>query len=785
MGREGISKRRAKRCARVLFEAVESRLLMTDVLSYHGGDLTSVGVNSNEVLLTPGNVTVSSFGKQFTTDVRDTPNLQGIPSSTLNSTIDYTSPNGQVYAQPLVKQNVNITTGAFQGVHDVVFVATAMDSLYAIDANGGTVLWKDSFIYNASGNPNPLNANLAPGITAAPGGFGTETNSQDISPWIGIIATPVIDPVGGFIYLTAKTRETQNNDQTHPHYVYRLHKINISNGADTSVVIGDTTLNYTNPSSPTYTYNSGPYVLGTGDGAITVNGQSRIYFNAVRQMNRPGLTLYNGRIYTEWASHGDNQPYHGWVITFDANTLATNGVFNTTPNGSEGEGGIWQGGGIGAIDSDGYLYVETGNGKFDGSNGTNHAGAITGLDANGFPINGNYGDTFLKIALDPTTSEGNQGTNKNGWGLKVVDYFSPYNNVDLDSADRDLGSGGPMILPDSAGSAAHPHLLVGAGKEGKIYLIDRDNMGKFGNTDNVVQTVGGAINGSLDTPAYFNGRLYYTAGYGGTGRSWQLTNAQISTASGVQNTPDSFAFPGTSPVISANGTLNGVAWMVDKGGQLRAYDAADISHELWNSSQNSARDSLGTAVKFTVATPVNGRVYVGTAGFLLSYGPPIPPTSAPIAPTNLSAIALGAATIQLSWSDNSTNEDGFSIERSSDGINFTVVGAAGVNQNTFLDSALSSQSKYYYRVRAYNSFNTLSYSIYTNDANATTLAVGTQVPIDKYNFDEGAGGSTSDAISGNNGTLAGGTPPTWVPGKVGSNALSFSGTGAYNKTNQS
>ena len=255
-------------------------------------------------------------------------------------------------------------------------------------------------------------------------------------------------------------------------------------------------------------------------------------------MIRPAMQLYNGRIYVASASHGDNQPYHGWILTYDAATLACNGAWNATPNGVEG--GVWQGGNGVVIDSNGFLYFQTGNGTFEGKNTGN---VVTGLDANGFPSNGNYGDCFVKLALDPTTTQTSQGTNKNGWGLKVVDYFSPYNNQSLSSSDTDVGAGGPTLLPDSAGSAAHPHLLVGSGKEGRVYLLDRDNMGKFGIADNAVQTISGALNGCFSTPAFFNGRVYTSSGFGGTMVSWLLGNATITTSS-VQNTPDQLSFPG-------------------------------------------------------------------------------------------------------------------------------------------------------------------------------------------------------------------------------------------------
>ncbi len=752
----------------------------TDVLSYHGGTLTSVGVNATEQQITPTSITASTFGKVFATDITDIPNITGIPASTLPSGINYTAPAGQVYAEPLVKTGVNITTGTSKGLHDVVFVATSMDSLFAIDAAGGSVLWKDSFLYNASGNPNPLNAAIPVGVTACPGGFGTEINSQDISPWIGIVGTPVIDGPNGYLYVVVKTREVRNSDQTHPHYVLTLHKVRLADGLDTSAVMADTTLQ---TSDTTFTFNSGPYIIGTGQAAITVNNQSRIYLNAVRHMARPALQLYNGRIYVAIGSHGDNQPYHGWVLTYDATTLACNGAWNPTPNSSEGEGGIWQGGGGVVIDSNGYIYFEIGNGAFDGKI-TN--GVVSGLNASGFPTNGDYGDCFVKLALDSTTTQTNQGTNKNGWGLKTVDYFAPYNNHALDAADTDLGSAGPTVLPDSAGSTAHPHLLIGGGKEGKFYLIDRDNMGKFSTTDKIVQTFAMANSASFSVCAYFNGRFYATAGYGGTTSSWPLTNATISTGS-AQNSPDQIAFPGCSPYISANGTTNGVVWVVDKGtGQLRAYDAANVATELWTSNLNATRDALGSAVKFSVPTPVNGRVYVGTADHLVVYGPPVPPTAPPAAPTGLSAAASGPSTIALSWNDNSNNENGFRIERSSDNVNFTEVGTAGVNQAAYGDSGLSSQATYYYRVRAANLYNTVSYSAYTNVASATTPGVGSQLPVNFYHFDEGVGTGTVDSVSGNNGALAGTTLPAWIaPGRVGSNCVAFSGDGSYNQVGTS
>src|SRR2546423_1364293 len=276
-------------------EPLERRpFLSADILTYRN-DLQNTGVNANETQLTPGNVKVSSFGKQFSVPL-----------------------DGQAYSEPLVKTGVNITTGANQGVHDVVFAVTQHDSLYAIDANGGTVLWKDSFIFNAAGNPNPLNANIASGVTTVPSG---ETGSGDITVEIGITSTPTIDPATGMLYLCAKTKEIVGG---FTHYVLRLHKINIQNGVDTSTVIADTIVSggiyyyrVTDTGAGTDPYTQSPGAAGSsGDGKITSQaaidgrpaaswgGQGRVYFNALRQMNRPGLVLYNDHIYIAWASHG-------------------------------------------------------------------------------------------------------------------------------------------------------------------------------------------------------------------------------------------------------------------------------------------------------------------------------------------------------------------------------------------------------------------------------------------------------------------------------------------------
>jgi fibronectin type 3 domain-containing protein len=671
-------RRKPLRCTyRPLLEDLEGRLLPANVLSYHN-DAFNTGQNLSETALTPANVNAASFGKLFGTFV-----------------------DGQVYAQPLYMSGVTIASGPNAGVHNVVYVATEHDSVFAIDADGGQVLWKDSFI------------NPASGVTTVPS---TDTSSSDLSPEIGITSTPIIDPSTNTLYLTAKTKEVIAGAN---HYIYRLHALDVSTGAEkfgAPLVIADTIWN----GGSSYVYVSGPTVNGTGDGNI--NGV--VPFNALRQLQRPGLTLSNGNLYLAFASHGDNGPYHGWILGYTAQTLQPTAVFNTTPNGEEG--GIWQGGGQIAVDSQGNFYVETGNGSFD-----------TTLNAGGFPTQGDYGDSFLRIALDPASSPTNQ--NINGWGLKVVDYFTPFNQAGLNSGDVDLGSQGPLLLPDSVGSAAHPHLLVGAGKEGRIYLVDRDNMGKFDpNTDHVVQELVGILDGAFGEPAYSNNTLYYANGYGGVADTFFVSNGTLS-ATPTSHTPDSYGYPGTTPSISANGSIDGIVWDLDRAtNQLRAYDATSYATELYTSAQAANnRDQLGAVVKFTVPTIVNGKVYVGTSNSLVAYGLFAATTSPPNAPSGLTAKAITPTQINLAWTDNSSNESGFAIEQSTDGVNFTQVGAASVNATAFSVVNLQPSTTYTFRVRAFNSVGNSGYS---NLATATTLA---NVGAGGLDFSQGFAGARS------------------------------------------
>jgi hypothetical protein len=381
-----------------------------DVTTYHN-DNARTGQNLNETILTPANVNSTQFGLLF-----------------IAPTID-----GYVYAQPLYLSNVTLPG---QGAHNVVFVATEHDSVYAFDADTyGSPLWHVNFL--SSG-----------GTTVVSTVPNSDLGTGDIVPEIGITGTPVIDPKTGTLYLVAKTKETTGTTST---YVQRLHALDVTTGQEC-------------PGSPVVIQASVP---GTGLG----NSNGTLAFNALRENQRPALLLLNGIVYIAWASHGDIDPYHGWLIGYNATTLQQVAVFNTTPNGTRG--GIWQGGGGPAADSSGNIYFMTGNGTFSAPN------LGTGID---------YGDSFLKLSTSG--------------GLSVLDWFTPYNESTLEQGDADLGAGGVLLLPDSVGSNAHQHLMVGSGKQGTIYLVDRGDgstqtMGEFTpNVNNNLQTLTGQIGGT-------------------------------------------------------------------------------------------------------------------------------------------------------------------------------------------------------------------------------------------------------------------------------------------------
>jgi hypothetical protein len=582
---------------RPVLERLEDRLAPSvNVFGYHN-NIAGNGENLSETSLTPANVNVNTFGKVFTTKV-----------------------DGMVYAQPLYVSDVNITAGDNKGIHDVLYVATEHDSLYAIDGGTGHVLWQVSFI------------NPAAGITSCPS---PDANSTDLVPEIGITGTPVIDPFTNTLFLDAKTKEVRGGVN---HYVYRLHAVDLGSGAEKQApaTIADTVFDGT-----TFTYVSGPFVFGTGDG----NVGGKLTFNALRQLQRPGLTVIKGNVFLAFGSHNDTNPYHGWLLSYSEHNLQLNGVFCTSPNGSRG--GIWQSGGRITSDAQGNIFVISGNGTFD-----------TTLTGAGFPNKGDYGDAFLKLAFDPTTNSTHQSAT--GWGLKVVDYFTPFNQAALSITDKDLGSSGPVLLPDSVGSTAHPHLLLGTGKEGKIYLIDRDNMGKFDpNTDHVVQE-NVVLTSTLDTAAYLAGTFYYAC-HDLPGEAFSILHGAFNPVP-TSKTPDLFSYPGSTPSISANVSNNRIVWLIDThSNQLRAYDARNLGVELYTSAQAAnGRDRLNPPTKFAVPTIADGRVYVGTQkNVIVAYGLLHPPTESLLAVspgTGAGSTPRGTATDRRSPTSSGLNQ---------------------------------------------------------------------------------------------------------------------------------
>jgi len=503
-------------------------------------DAQRTGQNRREFILTPSNVTDSTFGKLFACAV-----------------------DGEVYAQPLYVANFAIAGGT----HNVVLVATMNDSVYAFDADASSCVpyWQKSF--------------LGTGVTPVPPADTGEDG--DINTIIGITGTPVIDPATGTLYVVAKTKEPTG-------YFQRLHALDLATGSE----------KFNGPAD----ISSAITVPGSGDtGEATCPGSAgNVPFCPLRENQRPGLLLLNGTVYVAWASHGDIQPYHGWVIGYDAADLTQAPiVFNTTPNG--GLGGIWMTGTGPAADADGNIYVITGNGTFD------TMGTRT-----------NYGDSFIKLRTA-------------GGGLSVGDFFTPANQSFLDSNDFDVGSGGAIVV-DSAG--AHPHLVIGGDKQGVLYVIDRDNMTGFNSNGDQIQkvaiTAGPAciICGLFSTPAFWEGKLYVVA-IGDVLKQYMLANGVLSSLPARQAS-DMFGIPGASPVVSSNGATNGIVWALDTTNNgtnssatsapaiLFAYDATNLN-KLY-SSPTSGAGAAGNAVKFTVPTVANGKVYVGTQTELSVFG---------------------------------------------------------------------------------------------------------------------------------------------------------------------
>ncbi|HEY6943638.1 MAG TPA: immunoglobulin domain-containing protein [Candidatus Acidoferrum sp.] len=498
-----------------------------DVVTYHYDNSRS-GQNLNETILTPANVNSATLGKkgEFTVD-------------------------GKVDAQPLYLSQVTINGQK----KNVLYVVTEHGSVYAFDAdsiNGMTsaFLWKTSTL--GSGETSSDNRGCG-----------------QVTPEIGITATPVIDRTRNAIYVIAMSKNSSGN------YFQRLHALDLSTGAEL----------FGGPKNITATY------PGTGDGSSGGN----VVFDPRQYKERPGLLQIGGTIYTTWSSHCDIRPYTSWVMSFSADTLAQTSVLNLVPNGNEG--GIWMSGTAPAADSAGNIFFLEGNGTFD-----------TTLTAQGLPSNGDCGNCFVKLS---TSS-----------GLALADYFTMHNTISESNADADLGSGGAILLPDlKDSSGTTKHLAVGAGKDSIIYVTDRDNMGKFNsNMDQIYQEVSSQLGGQVfSMPAFFNGTVYFGA-VGDALKAFPVTNARLAGTPASQST-HTFSYPGTTPSVSANGTTNAIVWAIDNTGAiLFAYDATNLTRELYDSNQAANNRDHFSGNKFITPMVVNGKVYVGTPNSVAVFG---------------------------------------------------------------------------------------------------------------------------------------------------------------------
>jgi hypothetical protein len=491
-------------------------------------DNSRSGVNSQELALAPGTVSSSTFGKLFSCPI-----------------------DGYAYAQPLYVPNLAIPG---KGTHNVVFVATEKDSVFAFDADTKPCvqLWHTSLI------PAGSQAIETPNL---------EISSTDIIPFVGITGTPVVSISTTALYVVAATQTMATN----PIYSQRLYALDLTTGL--------------------------PEILPAGFEIATPAGQTSV-FHPMLENQRPALLLDNGTVYIAFGSYGGLGDYHGWLFGYDSFSLQQTGVFNVTPNAIQG--GIWQSGGGPSADSNHNVFVVTGDGPFD----VNRGGR-------------SYSDSFLRL--------GTAG------GVSVSDYFTPCDQQMLEAAGNDVGGSAPILLPDSAGALSQPHLLLGGSKGSSLYIVNRDNMGGFFPSpcpDSItrVQTI--PVSGPvLSTPLFWNGNVYVAPGKWNL-QSFSMTNGNLASTYTSQSM-EPLGPQGATPVISWNGTdiNSAILWLIDlqmtpnTPAVLRAFDPNNSLKEIYTSPKDPASpDSAGPAVKFTVPTVANGKVYVGTQTELDVYG---------------------------------------------------------------------------------------------------------------------------------------------------------------------
>lgn len=503
-----------------------------NVLTYHNDNFRT-GLNTNEAILSPANVNSNTFGKLFTYNV-----------------------DGFVYAQPLYVSGMAVPG---QGIHNLLFVATEHNSVYALEADSkqwftNGVLWR---------------VNLGPAAITPTNVFGNRYNGglyTDITNEVGITSTPVIDLAHGTIFVDAFTREVSG-------YIHRLHALNVTNGLEM-------------PNSPVVVAAAVPGTAVDSVGGI-------INFSAIQQIQRSALTLVGGTLYAAYSGYADTDPFHGWILGYDEASLQIRPgyTFNTTPNATTNygahaaEAGIWMGGGGICVDANTNLFFLTGNGTFTATNGSGGT---------------EYGDCIMRL----TTTN----------GLRVADYFAPWEQATLAANDTDLGSGAPMLVPDLPGTNAH--LLVAGGKSGKFYVVNRDQLttnnthyNATGSNDAVLQTFTNLPGRYMTGPAYFNGNVYFSS-WNDKMKCYAIANGAL-VRNPTSTGPRTFAFPGCTPVVSSMGTNNGIVWSlaIAVPPVLTAYNATNVTTEIYNSSQAGNRDTLTNGVKFASPMVANGKVY--------------------------------------------------------------------------------------------------------------------------------------------------------------------------------
>jgi hypothetical protein len=488
------------------------------------------GVNSQELALAPATVSSSTFGKLFSCPI-----------------------DAYAYAQPLYVPNLLIPGS---GIHNVIFVATEKDSVFAFDAdtNPCVQLWQTSLI------PAGSQAIETPNF---------QITSTDIVPFVGITGTPVIGVTASALYVVAATQTIALN----PTYSQRIYALNLATGQQEIQPAG--------------------IEISAPSGMIPL-------FSPNLENQRPALLLDNGSVYVAFGSYGGLGDYHGWLFGYDSVSLQQTGVLDFTPDTTQG--GIWQSGGGPSADSNDNVFVVTGDGPFD-------------VDRGGK----SYGDSFLRL--------GTAG------GLSVSDYFTPCNQATLQTAGEDVGASAPVLLPDSAGSPSQPHLLIGGTKGGSLYVVSRDTMGKFvgpcPDSPTRVQTLLVGAGPIMSTPLFWNNSVYVAPGNGNL-VSFPMSGGILASSPSTSQSPETLGPQGATPVISSNGTNNAILWLIDSSGALatpntpailRAYDPNNLSNEIYYSTTTAGlRDTAGPAVKFTVPTVANGKVYVGTQTELDVYG---------------------------------------------------------------------------------------------------------------------------------------------------------------------